>query len=266
MNLLSKPLSAAAAITLTSFLGGCSDNTDTASPKAPSDPQAGFSQPIAPAPAPAPSLESLPPALQEIVQEGQEAQMKLQELSAKLGTVQEKAMEVTRVTELRDALEAAAEAAILKDAPDSKALLDRLPKLVELLQGNEEINAGNPAAFSDETKQMIEEYETLSAKLQPLQAKAAALPEIETAREELFKVLHEESVKLDPEFEAMEKEYESLNAQLQEMQQAFMAAQQQAQAPADTATPAIPSSITTQISEAVEDISAPAVPTGGSTE
>ena len=194
--------------------------------------------------------------------------MKLQELATKLGSVQEKAMEVTRVTELRESLEAAAEAAILKESPETKPLLERLPKLVELLQANEEINAGNPDAFSDETKKMIEEYETLTAELQPLQANAAALPEIEAAREELFNVLREESVKIDPEFEAMEKEYESLNVQLQEMQQAFVAAQQQAQAqgPAPISAPTPPSNITSQISEAVGELGAAAATKSGSEE
>lgn len=186
-----------------------------------------------------PSLGALPPEVQAIVQKGQETQMKIQELTAKLGTIQEQAMELERVSTLRDALEKAAEEAMLKESPAIKSTLERLPELVKLLEGNDEINAGNPANFSDETKKLIEEYETLTAQLQPLQAKAAALPEIETAREELFNILREESVKLDPSFAEMEKEYEALNLQLQEAQQAFIAAQQAAMQATQQA-PAVP--------------------------
>lgn len=228
-------LSGLIALPLAIFLAACGE-TEAPAPAAPKSPQAGFSQPMAPAP---PSLESLPPELQALVQKGQETQMKIQELTAKLGSVQEQAMEVERVSELRDALEKAAEEAMLKESPAIQSTLDRLPQLVELLEGNEEINSGNPANFSEETKQLIEEYETLTAQLQPLQAKAAALPEIEAAREELFKVLHEESVKLDPTFAEMEKEYEALNLQLQEAQQAFIAAQQAAMQATQQA-PAVP--------------------------
>ena len=225
------------ALSLAFFVSGCGE-TEAPAPQTPTTPQAGFSQPMAPPQAP--SMESLPPEVQAIVQKGQETQLKIQELTQKLGTIQEQAMEIEKVKQLRDALEKAAEEAMIKDSPDIKSTLERLPQLVELLEGNEEINSGNPATFSDETKKLIEEYETLSAKLQPIQAKAAALPEIEAAREELFKVLHEESVKLDPTFEEMEKEYEALNLQLQEAQQAFISAQQAAQQAVQQASEALP--------------------------
>lgn len=233
---------------------GCGDSTeDTSSVTSPTTP--GFSQPIGPQAQP--SLESMPPEIQALIEEGQETQAKLQELSAKLSTIQEQALSIEKIVALRESLEDAAEAAILKEAPDAKATLERLPELVAILEKNPEIAAGNPAAFSEETNQLIQEYETLTAKIQPLQAKAAALPEIEAARKELFDTLHDESLKIDPEFETMEKEYDALTLQLQEMEQAFMAAQQQAQAQQGVPpTPGISTPIATPppTSEAAETI------------
>ena len=139
----------------------------------------------------------MPPEIQALIQEGQEAQGKLQELSAKLSTIQEQALSVELVVTLRDSLEKAAEEAIIEGAPEMESTLERLPILVALLEKNPEIAAGNPEAFSEATTKLIEEYETLTAKLQPLQAKAAALPEIEAARKELFDTLHAESLKID---------------------------------------------------------------------
>ena len=237
---------------ISSLFVGCGESAKE-SPEGAKAPTAGFSQPMNP-PA-GPSLESMPPEIQALVQEGQEAQGKLQELSAKLSNIQEQALSVELVVTLRDSLEKAAEAAILEGAPEMKSTLERLPILVGLLEKNPEIAAGNPEAFSEDTRKLIEEYETLTAKLQPLQAKAAALPEIEAARKELFDTLHAESLKIDPEFETMEKEYDALNLQLQEMQQAFMAAQQQAQA---QQAPSVPAGISTPIAAPGPAVASPA--------
>lgn len=160
------------------------------------------------------------------MQQGQEIQSKLEVLGGKLNTIQQEAMQADHIVTIREALETTAEEAILKEDPTASDMIKRLPELVKELEANPEIVAGNPAAFSEATQKLIEEYETLTGRLQPLQTKAAELPEISEARTELFDAIHAQAITLDPEFESMEKEFDSLSQQLNELEQSFMSTQQ----------------------------------------
>lgn len=185
------------------------------------------SAPSAPEQTPIPG--NLPPELQAIANQGQQAQTELQQVAGRLSTIQEQALQADHIVALQEELQAAAEAAILKESPAAEAALKRLPELVKLLEANAEIAQGNADNFSEETKALITEYETLSAEIQPIQAKVAALPEITEGREKLFETIHTESMRINPEFESLERKYDELNLKLQELQQKFMSAQQQNQ-------------------------------------
>ena len=205
------------------FLLVSCDSGSSPSPTPGSGPQPGFSQPMAP------SQPTLPPEARAILEQGQALQMQLDQITETLATVQEQAMDVERVIEMRESLEAAAEEEMLKLKPDVKPALERLPELVKILEANEEINSQDPATFSEEAKKLIAEYETLSGEIQPLQAQVAVIPEIETARKALFEAIQEECLKIDPEFERLEKDYARLGSQLEGLRQEYIAAQQQAQ-------------------------------------
>ena len=231
-----------AVLAFVGLLVGCGD-----SGTAPENSSA--SAPSAPGQAPLPG--NLPPALQAIANQGQQAQTELQQVAGRLSSIQEQALQADHIVALQEELQAAAEAAILKESPDAEAALKRLPELVKLLESNTEIAQGNADNFSDETKALITEYETLTNEIQPIQAKVAALPEITEGREKLFETIHTESMRIDPEFESLEQKYDELNLKLQELQQKYMAAQQQnqPQVPGNIAVPMTgppPASLTQQ--------------------
>ncbi len=220
-------LSSLVALTGAVFLVGCGDSgTESAETPAQADPQAGYSMPMnQPA---VPAAPPMPPEVQAIVQKGQSLAQELQAVETQLAEVQQKALASESVSALREALEAAAEAEILKDTPEAKASLERFAELVKILGENEEIAAGDASAFSEATQALIQEYETLGQEIQPLQAKVAQLPSIEKARNELFEAVKEEATKLDPNFAEKEAQFESLQQQLGELEQEFAAAQQKA--------------------------------------
>jgi hypothetical protein len=214
------------------FLVGCgsSEVQDTPSESASSETIGGPAGEIVnglPQSASIPAIgEAAPPAdMNAIIQQGQAMQVEMQGLMEQLREIQSKAFEHEDVIAMRKALEDAATDAMLKESPDSRETLDRLPELVAELEANQEIIAGDPSKFSEATQKLFEEFQTLTASIEPLQQKVSVLPEIEEARAALVARVQAECLKIDPEFSALEEKQQDLGTKLQQLQQAYMSAQ-----------------------------------------
>lgn len=199
-----------------------------------------------------------------------------QNLTERLNALQEAASEDPELKAKQEAFENTAKETMARQNPELSGAMDRIEVLVDELAANEEIKTNAPA-LSDSTQALVDEYQELKAKLEPLQREVMNDPAVAALRETLVEQTVSAMQGLDPQAESLIEQRQQLAQQLQSMQQAMMQQQMQQQmqqrlqqgagpglsAPGTAApTPAAPTTQTPP--PAASPVPAPAVPETGS--
>lgn len=199
----------------------------------------------APAPPPSPQESSAaqsgnaqapqsPPALtpstaeQSPMQQFREAQMRFQQVNARLSALAQQANEDEEVKKAREALETAALNKIKETTPNVQEDIDALQALGEKIQQSGEVGpgAGEP---SEGTRKDIEEFQRQRQALGVLEQKALDDPQIQALRKEYEEKMMAALKEADPEAEQLLAEREQLSEQLQALQQRILQQQMQMQ-------------------------------------
>ncbi|MCC5839735.1 MAG: hypothetical protein JJT96_06375 [Opitutales bacterium] len=126
------------------------------------------------------------------------SQAALQEVEARLGAAQEKAMESERVVRRQEALQDLLNATIVKNDTDLEPVLERSRELYNELVNHPEIRQPTGAP-SDEVREKIEEYQSLEAQLAGPRQEVLQSPEFIEEQEALREVLISEMETVEPE-------------------------------------------------------------------
>lgn len=170
---------------------------------------------------PPPQAEQ-PPAQENPMQQ---ANMRLQQIDARLSAAQERAMETDKVSEQREKLDELVRDRILESDEDLASALDEHQELQEELMAHPELQDPTTPP-SEEVQARIQEYQQLDQRIAPARQAAMQSESVVEAQEEFRAVLISEMERVEPETQDLIEEGQRLMQQMEQMQQQQMQQQQ----------------------------------------
>lgn len=164
-----------------------------------------------PAPPPRAEAEAQPNPMQQ-------ANMRLQQIDARLSAAQERALETETVSEHRERLDKLVHDKIVESDDSLAPVLEEHKDLQEELMANPELQDPTTPP-SEEVQAQIQEYQQLDQRIAPARQAAMQSPDVVEAQDEFRTVLISEMERIEPETQDLIEEGQRLMQQMQQMQQ-----------------------------------------------
>jgi Arc/MetJ family transcription regulator len=140
------------------------------------------------------------------------------EVDTKIRAAQQKALQAETVKEKRETYDKSLRAAMVKEEPKVKSLLEKQDGLISELKKSDELN--KPAdQRSPEFQKRFQEYQKLSDELSPIAQKSSEKPEVAETYKELQTVLATEMKKAEPAVPQLVQQRGELISQYQQLVQ-----------------------------------------------
>ena len=166
-----------------------------------------------------------PPQAQAQPNPMQEANMRLQQIDARLSAAQERALSTDTVSEQREKLDKLVRDRIVEADDSLASVLEEHQELQDELMAHPELQDPTTPP-SEEVQARIQEYQELDQRIAPARQAAMQSETVIEAQEEFRTVLIAEMERVEPETQDLIEEGQRLMQQMQQMQQQQMQQQQ----------------------------------------